>query len=741
MKTRSKANPSHNEEELLASFIHNIMKTLTAERSGKDAVFFYKKPKEEIIQLYQLGIYLTTIPIPEMYKSQMWRQTYDIPRILQDDITGWYQNPLMVGRGDNIFAHTRRKLYPQQSKYFFQKSRDIYIKSQNVLIQHTPLVWILNTGQTRERAKMGMIKSLIKDEDTNRSWKAYISAYMKQSNNQLKNSSTKDARCMAQPPGSVLFDHQLYVKFYLRPYSPIRKLIVNARTGSGKMRMLQEVLDNFACYPNRKIIVFSTDQLRREFYTKYVRPFSHFYLQNPNQTVPAVTPELVNNRWVQRLDLFNTQYSHQGKHFGVRNRDIPFETYVRYDTEKHVRGATLVLTYVQFQDLMTFSDVEGADNFYTKGTDGQLRFDLSGAMVLFDEAHLLCETKNRKILEVLHKQAANIACLGLFTATPATSVDDLQQKFKSLIPHDNEGEKVSDYMISYHASTQGLFNKEDIDFVRVPSTHVLTTRQEITKNQNIGVLTQLWFPYLLLNNQQVREWNRLTYSTIVSGSVESIKPDDIQDILRQPDLADQYRAIMNSTNLNVWSMFFPKLTAALNSIARSTKNTRHVVMISESKGLHEMSRLLQGQNRPHVIINIESFRSSLNIQQFNLIDRPDSMRFRQHTKTKRVLDNDLLAFIHSEACGPEVVILYNSFLPEGISLFRMTHMHIIDADDDYQNLRQMMGRINRMCHTTETNPKVIRVYCMENKHKDILEQFNRLFGKFEELTHNSVSIE
>jgi hypothetical protein len=555
--------------------------------------------------------------------------------------------------------------------------------------------------------------------------------------NYVSNTDQQNIRCAAQPPGSILFNHQLYVKFYLRPFSPIRKLIINARTGSGKMRMLQEVLENFACYPNRKIIVFSTDQLRREFYTKYVSPFSHFYLKDKNRIIPAVTPEQVGGKWVQRLDLFNKIYSHQGDQFGVQTGEIPFETYVQYDKDKHVRGATIVLTYPQFRDLMTSHTMEGAYNFYTKRVDGQFEFDLSGAMVLFDEAHLLCEGKNTDILKVLAPQVPRIACLGLFTATPANNVEDLQQKFHSLV---GSTEKVSDYMISYHENTPGLFNTEHIEFVRVPSTQVLKTRQEITKNRNIGVLTELWFPYLLLQNQTVQKWNQLTNDMLVGDNIQT---EGIKDILEQPRLIDQHRAIMNSKNLTIWSMFFPKLATVFQSIVSNrdyTKTARHVVMISESRGLYEMSQLLRVQKKPHIIINIELFKRPAPIQQVNLIELPVHMDFRHNRQNGRILDDDLLSFIHSEACGPEVIIVYNSFLPEGISLYRITHMHIIDVDEKYGNVQQMMGRINRICHPTDIDPKIIRFYCMEPKCDSLYQQFHTPREQFTQLVQSGVLI-
>ena len=85
--------------------------------------------------------------------------------------------------------------------------------------------------------------------------------------------------CAKEPPKNIRFKaqkHQLATKYCIRPYSPIRRLIVDHRTGAGKSREMVEILDNFFHFGNRKLVIVPGNAIRQEFYDELLESSKYY---------------------------------------------------------------------------------------------------------------------------------------------------------------------------------------------------------------------------------------------------------------------------------------------------------------------------------------------------------------------------------------------------------------------------------------------------------------------------------
>jgi len=72
----------------------------------------------------------------------------------------------------------------------------------------------------------------------------------------------------ACPP---LQPHQESVGFLLHPKSPVKRLLIDHPTGSGKTREMIKVLDNYFHDPRPKVPIFPKDPVCRNFYAELLR--------------------------------------------------------------------------------------------------------------------------------------------------------------------------------------------------------------------------------------------------------------------------------------------------------------------------------------------------------------------------------------------------------------------------------------------------------------------------------------
>jgi hypothetical protein len=139
--------------------------------------------------------------------------------------------------------------------------------------------------------------------------------------------------------GRSMFDHQKLVHYCLRPYSPIRSLLVNSITGSGKTRMMQSVLENFAPFPNLKIVLFPKAEIRTSFYNNNVLKYSKIYNLDEDNISTTENVRTDGGECKEILDAFNSKFAYNS--FGGIERDASkFPSFREYMKKKEIHQAT-----------------------------------------------------------------------------------------------------------------------------------------------------------------------------------------------------------------------------------------------------------------------------------------------------------------------------------------------------------------------------------------------------------------
>jgi len=600
-----------------------------------------------------------------------------------------------------------------------------------------------------------------------------------------------------------LFKHQKFIEYVLRPYSPIQSLIVNSRTGSGKTRMMQVVLENFACFPNKKIILFPNEVLREAFYNKTVKEYSKIYSIDKNGIKRRV--ETIRGRKVELFDDFNMRYSKDPeKNCSVHDRfDHPlFEDYFKMSAQHSPLGSTIILTFAQFHNILLHGNREkkeerpyGWDMVFKQGN-----IDLGGAMILVDEAHLLLDDKSvhgKAIRIALEGQSEKLHTIGLFTATPFEKLNDIT-KFSRLLNISTNLQKNENYIARNHMmyynneATEHMFNAEDIKYITVPKSDEISDRAQkygmVGEFANPRLDTHCWFTQLDFVNYP--DWD-----TLIEQHVNHI-PDDLKDD-KNGGIKEQYRRLMTPTGSNTklyiatMKKYYPKMAFALENVLNQyyhrennikfwtkclelDKNSdynsmrkyaedldmvrelenynypsewqikdakkrgdtdphenwidnvneslktayedRIVIMTDFQHGIIEFSTILEKFKITHVILQIEKRTAAYTGTQKQVYGYEDGLDQVDTTTIGTLKDNKLVQFVNENPQNIPVV-LFNSFVPEGISLFDTRNLHILTMDETYTNITQMIGRINRLCHTTKENKRIF-MYCYKDSDEE-----------------------
>ena len=139
---------------------------------------------------------------------------------------------------------------------------------------------------------------------------------------------------------------------------------------------------------------------------------------------------------------------------------------------------------------------------------------------------------------------------------------------------------------------------------------------------------------------------------------------------------------------------------------------RVVVMLDFDHGLIEFSRILTHHKVPHAILQIEKTDLDQNGGHRQLQLCGKGFKGDLSVNGQTYFDNQLVDFVN-ENPHEVPVILYNSYIPEGVSLYNTRYLHVLSMDESYTNVSQMIGRINRMCNTT-FNEKQLYMYVYKN---------------------------
>ena len=566
--------------------------------------------------------------------------------------------------------------------------------------------------------------------------------------------------------------HQQFVEYCCRPFSPVRRLLVHARTGSGKTRMMTAILDNFAGYPNRKILLFPTRALRTQFYKELEKSSTTFFAPARTVTDPPITHRVrpqyehtPDGNYEERPDAFNTYYSREDEGDVIHPvAEVAFETYVKQHMDEQRHGATLFLTFNQFDLMLQDSDTRTLrlTTHFVNPLENKLT--LGEATVLVDEAHLLHQPKWRRIRTFLGSEPLH--SLYLFSATPYMHVAGITD-YRSLL-WATSGETPTESTLKrncvarYEVMHDVLYNRENYTMVEVPASSWLATRDTDSDGLFEPYKTKIAFtsysvtdpgyrnafPQFLSGKpcDDIRNCTHRDIDTVYANVCgDGIHPDMVgnyfvpelihhlfpigarvlQDVLmrlRERRTLLEWLADPQKDYTDPCLPSHVKDTHSLDLLQTSVDEWRFVIMVDWTNGLCEMSKLLQKYDVPHVIHGNdkrEHVLSQARMKQTYHLDGAAERALQQCTmkpfsdREKYYIDSDLLTVFNTTTTIP--VLLTNVSSPEGFSVYRTSNLFVMTGDTlTGSGLTQACGRINRMCHKTVAH-KDIRVYTISKQ--------------------------
>jgi hypothetical protein len=156
----------------------------------------------------------------------------------------------------------------------------------------------------------------------------------------------------------------------------------------------------------------------------------------------------------------------------------------------------------------------------------------------------------------------------------------------------------------------------------------------------------------------------------------------------------------------------------INSSLTKLLEDRSVLMLDLDHGLGILGRILVHQNITHVISQAALMESAYFLpveenQYFLSVSKEfyngDKLRSDcdklEKISLHRYVDTGITNLYNNHPRDIPVMI-YNSIYPEGVDLFHTTNMYVIPSESEFSQLDQMVGRINRLCHTTSQDKKI-----------------------------------
>jgi hypothetical protein len=140
----------------------------------------------------------------------------------------------------------------------------------------------------------------------------------------------------------------------------------------------------------------------------------------------------------------------------------------------------------------------------------------------------------------------------------------------------------------------------------------------------------------------------------------------------------------------------------------SAYQDRVAVMTDFKHGIIEFSKVLVTHEVPHVIVQIEKYVSVQTGGQKQMQLCGNGFKGEKTANNQTFKDEGIIEYVNNYR--EEVpVILFNSYVPEGVSLLHTRHLHVLPMSETYTNISQMIGRINRLCNTTQQD-KMLYMY-------------------------------
>ena len=493
-----------------------------------------------------------------------------------------------------------------------------------------------------------------------------------------------------------LLPHQLEVGFLLRPASPVHRLLVQHRIGSGKTRTMIHVLEQFGNDPRTKIVVCSSVQMCEQFLT---------VLKDLKSTVYPVKNSFRNqlNRGVT-----DEKYAVEISPGSGGPVDRNSTTACLFDCSSSSKGPLLVLTLDLLDGLLNQLRERPSANI--AGTRIMLRGrgtgenPLSNKIILFDEFHKLfnslavssrrvyANTNRSDDFQIVQNVTTHLdhvrdylattfgSVLGGFTATPPTEIAEVQELIRVLTL--GTGKSLTGYR--HHLNTLSL----PTVFIKVIRNPILVERPD-TK----------------------------TISTIARIQACGVGPDVAQSIPSSPyydeTTCNVSRLTTTQRNYLVQHLdwFAPKISRMLQDLrTRKRTGTKNglLILADEVSGIELVSSVLESEKIRYIRIDTKK------CFQYD----PDSPSSKDKSLDFEECCDLWNKFRKPSTATPDVtnaipvIVLNVKYLKEGLDLLGIDTVYGLAKYANLTDMTQSFGRADRMCTQVNfaTQPADLHMY-------------------------------
>ena len=201
---------------------------------------------------------------------------------------------------------------------------------------------------------------------------------------------------------SIPLPHQMSVKFIIRPFSPITRILVVHQVGSGKSRLMLELLENHVYSGRKKIMLVPTIAIRAEIFkelekrgTKYITPYLESHGLKNYITNELITYE--NGEKAVKLNDVNNILCANSEEVVDNFAEFAMRMGEEITKETKFAGPIAIMTFEEVKqciDSKELSTVKGYSVFGSK--EDPDRFSVDGAVIIVDEVHKLYRSETCK---------------------------------------------------------------------------------------------------------------------------------------------------------------------------------------------------------------------------------------------------------------------------------------------------------------------------------------------------------
>lgn len=653
----------------------------------------------------------------------------------------------------------------------------VNLRTYGTNVTSTDGVWWVRIGTESDQ-----YADIVKRAETNNFPVAWIGDHVKQTDDgfwQLMKLVLQeeqiDENCPEEGKTQIPFQnqpHQRLVELLFRPFSPMKKLLIVHRTGSGKTKQMVDMLDRFYFDNRKKLLLFPSDGIRDQFYNDELmksqtrlryflehkgvvggikhgakNPITKRFGQDQFNT-ELNTPTAISMDFVQSFGACQVDSSRLSSRISSMNQF--FDLTDKATPQSPPVNSILTLLFNQLLSAIEASAPDitpkkkrpGFDNFYNDLEKGDITINLDDSLIIIDEAHIIVLQEKYQEIVNLIKNAKN-TYVALFTATPVKDLKDFA-KYKEIFNVESEDtsnpplEDLRNFITFFGSGKGVLFPQNCIVLELVETTDYYTMREKVWPEKiKAPWRHNIIVPYKSLFDRKTKKIQKFPPGVAVPNWPEQESKQDFVKTFKESDIL--------SLMVEQSSDFFPLGSATLKKIQKilGTKNGDRVfVVTSGMSGLEYLSSILKNNQINHVILGTDNLGyKDLNLKQI-VIDGKPTMNIEPNPQTGRILDEKIKAAWNDGTFEQNgvYVMLYVGINPEGFNIYDTDHMIITHVFEKWNDLAQVIGRINRMCRSKSRKQKKIQLLAMkhfEEQMQTILAELKAKQSIDEQISENS----